>query len=302
MARRGSASLALAGVSDAGAAVPIAQAPPRASENRVDYAHGAVSEWYANGPHGLEQGFTVARGRPGELTVALAAGGGAKPRLKGGSVELGAGLRYGALVAVDASGRRLPSRMAVRGGRILLEIDAAGASFPVRVDPFVYEETLSYAAQPDLEEAPGGIALSANGDTAVVGASQPAPGAVYVFQRGSNGVWALQQTISPGGTDGYFFGSHVALSEEGRTLLVTAGTSSDIGQIWTYTLKEGVWSPDAKTITDPIKTTRPTGPTSRVRVRQRRWRSTAAAGWRWWPTNRRMPRSSTSASAPNGTS
>ena len=89
----------------------------------------------------------------------------------------------------------------------------------------------------------------------MVGASQPAPGAVYVFQRGSNGVWALQQTISPGGKDGYFFGSHVALSEEGRTLLVTAGTSSDIGRIWTYTLKEGVWGPDAETITDPIKTT-----------------------------------------------
>ena len=118
----------------------------------------------------------------------------------------------------------------------------------------MYEGTLSYSAQPDLEEKPGGVALSADGDTAVVGASQPAPGAVYVFQRGSNGVWALQQTISPGGSDGYFFGSHVALSEEGRTLLVAAGTSSDIGHIWTYTLNEGVWSPDAKTIADPIKT------------------------------------------------
>ncbi len=250
---RGRASLALVGMSDAGAAVPIAQAPPRASENRVDYAHGAVSEWYANGPHGLEQGFTVASGRPGGLTIALADRGG-RPRLRGGSIELAPGLRYGGLVATDAAGRRLPSRLAVSGGRILLEVNAAGARFPVRVDPFVYEEMLSYAAHPDLEEAPGGVALSADGDTAVVGASQPAPGAVYVFQRGSNGVWALQQTISPGGKDGYFFGSHVALSEEGRTLLVTAGTSSDIGQIWTYTLKEGVWSPDAETITDPIKT------------------------------------------------
>ena len=250
---RGRASLALVGVSDAGAAVPLAEAPPRASGNRVDYADGAVGEWYANGPYGLEQGFTVARGRPGEVTIALTEGAGSRPRMRRGSVELGAGLRYGALEAVDAAGRRLPSRLAVSGGRILLEVDAAGARFPLRVDPFVYEETLSYSAQPTLGEAPGGMALSANGDTAVVGASTPAPGAVYVFQRGSNGVWALQQTISPGGPDGYFFGSHVALSEEGRTLLVTAGTSSDIGQIWTYTLKEGVWSPDAKTISDSIK-------------------------------------------------
>ena len=250
---RGGASLALVGVSDAGTALPIAQAPARASGNRVDYADGTVGEWYANGPYGLEQGFTVARGRPGGLTITLAEGG-SRPRMRRGSVDLGAGLRYGALVAADAAGRRLPSRLEVRGGRILLQLDAAHAIFPVRIDPFVYEETLSYSAQPDLGEAPGGAALSANGDTAVVGASQPAPGAVYVFQRGSNGVWALQQTISPGGSEGYFFGSHVALSEEGRTLLVTAGTSSDIGHIWTYTLKEGVWSPDAKTIADSIKT------------------------------------------------
>ncbi len=91
----------------------------------------------------------------------------------------------------------------------------------------------------------------------MVGASQPAPGAVYVFQRAPNGVWTLQQTISPGGTNRYFFGSHVALSEEGRTLLVTAGATSSLGQIWTYTLKEGVWVPDAKTIADPIKTNPP---------------------------------------------
>ena len=35
---------------------------------------------------------------------------------------------------------------------------------------------------------------------------------------------------------------------------VAAATTSGIGQIWTYTLKEGVWVPDAKTIADPLKT------------------------------------------------
>ena len=124
----------------------------------------------------------------------------------------------------------------------------------VRVDPFVIEETLDYSATPDAGEAPAGAAISANGDTAVVGASQASPGAVHVFQRGADGLWTLQQTISPGGTDGYFFGSHVALSEDGTTLLVTAETSTDLGHIWTYTLHEGVWVPDASTLGDPIKT------------------------------------------------
>ena len=33
---------------------------PRASANRVTYARGPISEWYVNGPLGLEQGFTIA--------------------------------------------------------------------------------------------------------------------------------------------------------------------------------------------------------------------------------------------------
>jgi hypothetical protein len=253
-AAAGSASLALVGVSDGGTRVPVAMALPRARANRVEYQRGAIGEWYANGPYGLEQGFTIARGTPGRLTIALAARPGSTPRLRGGSVELGGGLRYGALSAVDASGRRLPSRLSVRGGKILLEVDAAGARFPVRVDPFVYEETLSYAAHPEAGEASAGSAISADGNTAVIGASTPAPGAVYVFQRGNNGLWTLQQTISPGGSDGYAFGSHVALSEAGTTLLVSAETSSNLGHIWTYKLHEGVWVADATTLADPIKT------------------------------------------------
>ena len=32
---------------------------PQASLNRVEYRHGALTEWYVNGPMGLEQGFTI---------------------------------------------------------------------------------------------------------------------------------------------------------------------------------------------------------------------------------------------------
>lgn len=238
---------------DGARAVRLATAP-RARGDRAEYADGAVSEWYANGPYGLEQGFSIARGRPGAITISIAETGGRGPRLAGTTVELGDGLRYGALSALDASGRRLPSRLSVRDDRIVLAVDAARARFPVRIDPFVYEETLKYSGTPDLGEYPGGLAISANGDTAVVSASEPAPGAVYIFQHGASGLWTLQQTISPGGADGYYFGSHVALSEEGTTLLVSAATSSGIGQIWTYTLHEGSWVPDAHTVADPIHT------------------------------------------------
>src|SRR5580704_17927852 len=54
-------------------------APPQATGNRVEYRRGSLTEWYVNGPLGLEQGFTIAQppgqshGRP--LTVALALSG-----------------------------------------------------------------------------------------------------------------------------------------------------------------------------------------------------------------------------------
>src|SRR5262249_27011012 len=48
---------------------------PRAKVNRVSYARAGLSEWFVNGPLGLEQGFTIPRapsGHPaGALTLAM---------------------------------------------------------------------------------------------------------------------------------------------------------------------------------------------------------------------------------------
>ena len=38
---------------------PVAAAAPAAHANRVSYRRGSLTEWYANGPLGLEQGFTL---------------------------------------------------------------------------------------------------------------------------------------------------------------------------------------------------------------------------------------------------
>ena len=52
---------------------------PGGAANRVEYRRGAVTEWYVNGPKGLEQGFTLERrptaasGKP--LTLAFAMSG-----------------------------------------------------------------------------------------------------------------------------------------------------------------------------------------------------------------------------------
>ncbi len=51
--------LALVGFGYAGALRPVPPVAPVAQANRVTYTHGALSEWWANGPAGLEQGFTL---------------------------------------------------------------------------------------------------------------------------------------------------------------------------------------------------------------------------------------------------
>ena len=70
------------------------------------------------------------------------------------------------------------------------------------------------------------VALTADGDTAIVGAylSNPSPGAhgsVTVFTR-SGGIWTEKQTILPGDADTGNFGISVALSDDGGTALVGA--------------------------------------------------------------------------------
>ena len=37
---------------------PVAAAAPAAHANRVSYRRGSLTEWYTNGPLGLEQGVT----------------------------------------------------------------------------------------------------------------------------------------------------------------------------------------------------------------------------------------------------
>ena len=63
--------------------VPVAPAAPTARANRVSYRRGPLTEWYANGPLGLEQGFTLKapsdRRRSGPLTLALSLSGSLRP-------------------------------------------------------------------------------------------------------------------------------------------------------------------------------------------------------------------------------
>jgi len=99
-----------------------------------------VTEWYENGPVGLEQGFTLAHrpgtanGQPptlelemkGDLVAALEPGSkGLALRSKDGEMVL----RYTGLSARDATGRELRSWLEVRGERLLVRVDDDGAQY-----------------------------------------------------------------------------------------------------------------------------------------------------------------------------
>ncbi len=108
------ASLRLRSIAYGDSVRPVAPAKPTASGNRVTYAHMGISEWYENGPLGLEQGFTVGapaqKGTAGGLTLALALSSNASASISrdGSSLQLDRGthsLRYDGLLVTDASGR-----------------------------------------------------------------------------------------------------------------------------------------------------------------------------------------------------
>ena len=137
-------------------AVPTAE--PVAEGNRVEYRYGAstddntpaLTEWYVNGPLGLEQGFTLARPPPvdgerqGDLVLVLALSGGLEPVVgeSGQAIRLTdqegrAVLRYGGLYAHDAKGRKLPARLALADGGISIRVDDSAAVYPVTIDPLL---------------------------------------------------------------------------------------------------------------------------------------------------------------------
>jgi len=250
------ASLSLVAVGRGARVHRIATVAPVARSGRVVLAHPGIGEWYAAGPLGVEQGFTVARrpaGARGQLVLSLRLGGGLSARRAATGVVFVSGsgrvvLRYGGLAAVDASGRRLPAAFALVGGALMLQVDDRGAVYPVRIDPFIEEDKLI----PPDEIKSGGIytslfgasvAISSDGNTALIGgySDNNEFGAAWVYTRSAAGVWSEQQKILPPADDTATngeFGVYVALSGDGNTALIEApGTA-----VWVFTRTGTSWA------------------------------------------------------------
>jgi IPT/TIG domain/FG-GAP repeat len=253
LARRSLMRLALRRVGRADiSSVLSATAAPTVAANRVTYVHGSIREWYVNGPLGLEQGFDLLRrpGGSGELRLGVALSGVSRvvPDRHGALLTLASGgsLCYCGLTAADSAGRSLPARLAVGHGVVSIVIDDRLARYPVRVDPFVQQGSKLH---PGDESGNGefgtAVALSSDGNTALVGApDDDSTGAAFVFVR-SNGVWAEQAKLVGSGVVGSDSGEGgaVALSSDGNTALIgAAGDNASVGAAWVFTRSGTAWS------------------------------------------------------------
>jgi len=217
----------------------VGSAVPSARDNRVTYVHPGVSEWYANGPLGIEQGFMVARplsGGSGPLTLSIVLSGDLRPSLRGGgrSVSFGRGgcqvLVYRDLVAADARGHGLRWWLELHRGRLDIRVDTRGEAFPVRIDPFVQAAKLSASDGATDDSLGASVGVSADGSTVVAGAPQPtvgSKGAVYVFVKPaggwSSGTQAAKLTASDGTAgDQAGLGWSVGISSDGSTVVAGA--------------------------------------------------------------------------------
>jgi uncharacterized repeat protein (TIGR01451 family) len=211
------------GYGDQVTTVPTGQ--PRAAANRIEIDHGPLSEWYLNGPWGLEQGFTLSTqpagaGAQGELTLHLAHTGGVATVDANGAgmtVALAGGgrLRYTGLTAVDATGRSLPARLhAGRHGELEIRVDDAGAIYPLVVDPFIQYAKLT-PSTPDALGALGSAVVVTDEIVAVGGPGDDGVGTVYLFER-TPGSWEVNATpldelMASDGEPGDYFGAAVAI-------------------------------------------------------------------------------------------
>ena len=255
---------------------------PRAEANRVEYRRGALTEWYANGPLGLEQGFTLERAsgatRDGPLTLAFGLSGNLSASIDPGARGLtldrngAAVLHYAGLMAMDAKGRDLPAWLELAGRELRLRVDDAGAAYPLTIDPILGAVKLTNnkslcSIGGICEVGSAGdrfgfsVAVSNDGNTVAVAAphatgSNVDSGAVYVFVKPFQFGWGgcitigctdyrARITSTPGGIQ-HGFGASVAISGDGNTIAVLTDTlpqsDSSAGIVYVYQKPPTGWA------------------------------------------------------------
>jgi len=168
---------------------------------------GVATEWWQPIDGGLEQGWTFLQepaGTNGLLAIDVSVGEGLTAvGVSDTIVRLDAtdstSLWYRDLLAWDAAGEILPAGMTVANNIIQIAVDAAGAAYPVTIDPIITEEqTLlptptsaqdRFGTAAAIDSVAGRAIITAPGDDTL----GPNTGAVYLYDL--NTAWDFDQFI-----------------------------------------------------------------------------------------------------------
>jgi len=266
-------SLKLVGLGYGDSLSPVSSGEVTAKANRVSVhkstignRQSAISEWFVNSGRGLEHGFDIndapGERKPGQpLRLRFDAAGDLKATMNGtqngvaftrdeGNVVLS----YDKLFAQDANGRGLASRMRLEAGRLVIEVEDAGAEYPLRIDPLLTQQ-VKLAASDGAAGDRFGSSVAISGETVVVGAPDDDlggggdQGSAYVFVR-SGTVWSLQQKlVASDGETSDEFGNSVAIS--GDTVFVgvqfdNVFANISQGSAYVFVRSGTVWSQQRK--------------------------------------------------------
>ena len=205
----------------------------------------------------------IVRHRPlahgGPLAILLRVRGSLMPERVGAQVLFRApgravAVSYGRLSAVDATGRRLPVSMWVGNGTLQLRVGDRNARYPLRIDPFIQQGAkLTGGGEAGSGEFGSSVALSADGNTALVGApgDSGGAGAAWVFTR-SGSTWTQQgEKLTGAGETGVArFGGSVALSADGDTALIGGARDAEgVGAAWVFTRSASTWAQQGEKLT-----------------------------------------------------
>jgi hypothetical protein len=209
----------------------------------MESARGPVTEWFVDGPLGVEHGFTLASppACAGYRLVLSVSVEGLVPRMDktGRGVELcdGGGevqLHYTDLVARDARRRTLPSAMTVEDSAVALRVDAHEAAFPIVVDPVLWVQ------QSVLSDNGFGQAVAVTSDTILLG-DYIYPYLTRAYVAVNNGSSWSTQWLQSGSDAGIAdkFASSVSVS--GDTALIGA-PGLDPGAAYVFVRSGSTWT------------------------------------------------------------
>jgi hypothetical protein len=158
------------GITRPGVPVPVAPLPTTsASGTTLTFDHGWGCETYDNRPEGLEQTFIVSEAPPGlgplivvlELSGAVASlsPNGQEAVLRHGAFDV---VRVSQLVVRDAAGARLAARFSTEGSQLRIDVEDAGATYPITIDPLFSSPSAEHSS--GVTGAAFGASVAAAGD------------------------------------------------------------------------------------------------------------------------------------------